>query len=65
MKREIGVIIRRNIIIRKDNTNNNKDININDIREAIIIFFNMIIEPIRDEFSNEICREELKIAGYI
>jgi hypothetical protein len=43
---------------------NNKDITIFDIREAIIVFFNMIIEPIRDEFNNEICKEELKVAGY-
>ncbi len=43
---------------------NNKEINIDDIREAIIIFFNMIIEPIRDILNDEIYRDDLKIAGY-
>ncbi len=43
---------------------NNKEINIDDIREAIIIFFNMIIEPIRDILNDEIYKDDLKIAGY-
>ncbi len=43
---------------------NNKDINIDDIREAITIFFNMIIEPIRDILNDDIYTDDLKIAGY-
>ncbi len=43
---------------------NNKDINIDDIREAITIFFNMIIEPIRDILNDDIYADDMKIAGY-
>ncbi len=43
---------------------NNKDINIDDIREAITIFFNMIIEPIRDILNDDIYTDDMKIAGY-
>jgi hypothetical protein len=43
---------------------NSKNINIYDIREAITLFFNMIIEPIRNIFDDEIYADDLKIAGY-
>jgi tyrosyl-tRNA synthetase len=43
---------------------NNKDITIGDIREAITIFFNMIIEPLRDILNDDIYTDDMKIAGY-
>jgi tyrosyl-tRNA synthetase len=44
---------------------NNKDITIEDIREAVIIFFDMIIKPLRDIFDDEIYIDDLKKAGYM